>query len=190
MDTPLFDKKPADLKIRITSRHEELSDSLRADIESRVARLERYMGKLVEAHVVLTYEKKTHTCEITLKGKDHQFAAKANSPDMYKSIEAAFTKLERQTAKVKDKRAKHHDKHSKPLGSVRHGLIAPPEDNQEMEVIKSRKQAVKPMSVEEAALQLAASKDEFLVFHNAESDRTNVVYKRRDHHIGLIEPEY
>jgi putative sigma-54 modulation protein len=57
-------------------------------------------------------------------------------------------------------------------------------------VVRSRKHAVKPMTVEEAALQLADSKDEFLVFHNPESGNTNVVYKRRDQHIGLIEPEH
>ena len=57
-------------------------------------------------------------------------------------------------------------------------------------VVKTKKFALKPMTVDEAALQLSSSKDEFLVFHNAENERTSVVYKRTDKQIGLIEPEY
>ena len=59
-----------------------------------------------------------------------------------------------------------------------------------MKVVRTEKYAIKPMTIEEAALQLTSSKDEFLVFSNAETERTGVVYKRKDHQIGLIEPEY
>lgn len=184
-------QKNDDIKIRITSRHENLSEALRTDIENKVHRAEKFLqGGFCQAHVILTYEKKSHVCEVNLTGGTVKFAAQAASHDMYTSIEACFAKLLRQTAKAKDKRVTRNTKMPRALASVRHGLIAAPEEGVEMEVVKSRKHAVKPMSVEEAAMQLADSKDEFLVFYNDESGSTNVVYKRRDQHIGLIEPEH
>jgi putative sigma-54 modulation protein len=186
----LFQKTDNEPKIRITSRHEILSEAIRSDIETKIQRVNRYLsGDFREAHIILNYEKKSHVCEATLSGPALKLAAKALSHDMYQSIEACFAKLMRQAAKAKDKRV-HQSKGGRSLSTVRHGLIPAPDAGGEVEVVRSRKHAVKPMSVEEAALQLSSSKDEFLVFFNAESGRTNVVYKRRDQHIGLIEPEY
>ena len=187
----MFQKNDSEMKIRITSRRENLSDALRSDIEGKVQRVERYLpGGLREAHIILNYEKKSHVCEANLSGPALKIAARALSHDMYQSIEACFIKLMNQASKAKDKRVGHHASENRGLSSIRHGLIPAFDEGEEHEVIRSRKHAVKPMSIEEAALQLAASKDEFLVFLNAESNQTNVVYKRRDQHIGLIEPEY
>jgi len=186
----LFDKPTAGPKVRITSRHENLSAALRDDIEGKVERVSRFLSKVGEAHVILTYEKKSHVCEANLKGKGIQLSSRGASHDMYQSIEACFAKLGRQAAKMKDRLTDHKGPKGRTVETVRHGIFSPPDEGQEVEVIRSRKHAVKPMPVEEAALQLSASKDEFLVFLNAETGRTNVVYKRRDHHIGLIEPEY
>jgi len=180
-----------DIKIRITSRHEDLSEALRDDIEGKVHQAEKFLqGGCRQAHVILTYEKKAHVCEVNMTGGRNKFSSKGLSHDMYQSIEACFAKLMRQTKKAKDKRVSRNTKLPRGLASVRHGLIPAPEPGGEIEVVRSRKHAVKPMTVEEAALQLADSKDEFLVFHNPESGNTNVVYKRRDQHIGLIEPEH
>jgi putative sigma-54 modulation protein len=194
---PIFLRKVAlfqkndDIKIRITSRHEDLSEALRADIENKVHRAEKYLpGGFAQAHVILNYEKKSHVCEVNLTGGSVKFASKALSSDMYQSIEACFAKLMRQTAKAKDKRVSRNTKLPKALASIRHGLIPTADVGGEIDVIRSKKHAVKPMSVEEAAMQLNDSKDAFLVFLNAETNNTNVVYKRGDHHIGLIEPEH
>jgi putative sigma-54 modulation protein len=186
----VFEQPGSGLKVRITSRHENLSPALREDIELKVARISRFLSQFNEAHIILNYEKKSHVCEANLKGKGIQLASRGASHDMYQSIEACFVKLGRQAAKLKDRLTDHKGNRPRNVESIRHGLIAPPDDGQDVEVIRSRKHAVKPMPVEEAALQLTSSKDEFLVFFNAETGRTNVVYKRRDQHIGLIEPEY
>jgi putative sigma-54 modulation protein len=186
----VFEQTDADIKVRITSRHENLSDALREDIEGKVRRVGRFLGKVQEAHVILTYEKKSHVCEAVLKAKTLRLSSRGASHDMYHSIDACFVKLERQAAKAKDRQKAHHKVPNRALETVRHGVFAPPDDGQEIEVIRSRRHEVKPMAAEEAALQLASSGEEFLVFQNAETGRTNVVYKRRDHHIGLIEPEY
>jgi putative sigma-54 modulation protein len=194
---PIFEWKVAlfqqndDIKIRITSRHEDLSDALRSDIEEKVHRAEKFLsGGFRQAHVILTYEKKVHACEVNLSGGDEKFSAQGISHDMYTSIEACFAKLMRQAGKAKDKRVSRNSRMPRSLGSIRHGLIAAPEEGEEVEVVRSKKYQVKAMSVDEAARKLADSKDDLLVFRNDESGKTNVMYKRHDQQIGLIEPEH
>jgi putative sigma-54 modulation protein len=179
------------MKINITSRHEKLTESLRSHVEQKIERVERYIGKIKEAHVILNFEKKGHTCEINLTAKGLKMSSKAVSRDMYNSIDGALEKLESQAKKHKDIRVeRRHGGRVSPFKSVTHGLIPQSSESEEFEVIQSRKYSVKPMAVEEAAQQLAKSKDEFMVFFDAETGRTGVVYKRKDRHIGLIEPEY
>lgn len=179
------------MKVHITSRHEALTEGLRTHIEDKIKRVERYLGKIKEAHVVLNFERKLHICEVTLSAKSLKLSAKASSHDMYQSIDVALQRLEKQAHKQKEKRVGRHRVESpKTMDSVTHALIAPPTEGEGVTVVRSKKYAVKPMTIEEAALQLSSSKDEFLVFSNAETDRTSVVYKRKDNQIGLIEPGY
>jgi putative sigma-54 modulation protein len=179
------------MKTVITSRHESLTEGLRVHIEQKIHRVERYLGKIREAHVVLNFEKKTHFCEINLAAKSVQLTAKASSRDMYASIDAALARLETQAQKRKEKRiTKHRVAESAGIRSVTHGVIRSSAEGEDLQVVQSRKYAVKPMTVEEAALQLSGNKDEFLVFSNAETGRTSVVYKRKDQRVGLIEPEF
>jgi ribosomal subunit interface protein len=94
-----------DIKIRITSRHEDLSEALRDDIEGKVHQAEKFLqGGCRQAQVILTYEKKAHVCEVNMTGGRNKFSSKGLSHDMYQSIEACFAKLMRQTKKAKDKR--------------------------------------------------------------------------------------
>jgi len=187
----LFTKTESPMKIHITSRHEQLTEGLKNHIEEKLHRVERYLGRVKEAHVVLNFEKNVHLCETTLVSKQLKLSAKASSRDMYQSIDAALLRLEKQAQKTKDKRVgRHREDGLRGKETIVHGLIPPPVEGEAVKVVRSKKYAVKPMTVEEAAMQLASSKDEFLVFANAETDHTSVVYKRKDNHIGLIEPEY
>jgi putative sigma-54 modulation protein len=175
------------MKISITSRHERLTEGLKNHVEDKIQKVEKFLGKIKEAHVILNFEKKVHICEVTLAAKDLKLSAKATSRDMYQSIDAALTRLETQAHKQKDKRVGHHRHEG---GREVLEDISEPDEREEIKVIKTKKFAIKPLTVEEAAQQLSLSKDEFLVFLNAENERTSVVYKRTDKHVGLIEPEY
>ena len=186
----MFRKSETPMKILITSRHENLSEGLKDHVEDKIRRVERYLGKIREAHVILNFEKKLHVCEVNLYAKYLQLSAKASSRDMYQSIDAALERLEKQAHKQKEKRVERHRAESERVDSVVHGLISTPLESEGAKIIRSRKYAIKPMTVEEAVLQLSASRDEFLVFYNAETEHTSVVYKRKDNHVGLIEPEY
>jgi putative sigma-54 modulation protein len=179
------------MKVHITSRNEQLTDGLRTHIEDKIQRVERYLGKIKEAHVVLNFERKLHLCEVILTAKGLKLSAKASSHDMYQSIDVALQRLEKQAHKQKDKRVEHHrSERPKIMGSKLPRFITKSIESDGVKVVRTEKYAIKPMTIEEAALQLTASKDEFLVFSNADTERTGVVYKRKDHQIGLIEPEY
>lgn len=159
-------------------------------MEEKIHRVERYLGQITEAHVILTYERNLHLCEVILSAKHLKLSAKATSRDMYNSIDSALDRLEKQAKKNKEKRVEHRHAPGAKASSVIHGLIPPGAEGEEFEVIRSKKHEIKPMTAEEAAMQLSVSKHEFLVFLDADTDKTCVVYKRKDHHIGLIEPEY
>ena len=185
----MFSKSGGPMKVHITSRHEKLTDGLKDHIEDKIVKVERYLGKIKEAHVVLNFESRMHVCEVVLTAKHLKLSARSSSRDMYKSIDSALDRLEKQAQKNKEKRVDRH--RDSDLSTISHSLIRTPFEKEDgASVVRTKKFAVKPMTVDEAALQLAASKDEFLVFSNADTDQTNVVYKRKDDHIGLIEPEY
>ena len=176
------------MKINITSRHEKLTEGLKNHIEDKIQRVERYLGKIKEAHVILNFEKSVHVCEVTLAAKSLKLSAKATSRDMYQSIDGALNRLEKQAHKQKDKRVDR--RRSEEPSQINPRLMLAPVRDEAIKVVRSKKYAMKPMAVEEAASQLASSKDEFLVFYDSETEHTSVVYKRKDNHIGLIEPEY
>lgn len=179
------------MKVHITSRHQKLTEGLSTHIEDKIQRVERYIGKVKEAHVVLNFEKKVHLCEVSLVAKDLKLSAKASSHDMYTSIDAAIQRLEKQAHKNKDKRVdRYRVETPKAKVTANRNEMAPDHDQDGPRVVRTESNAVKPMTIEEAALQLSSSKDEFLVFSNAETERTSVVYKRKDKNIGLIEPEH
>jgi putative sigma-54 modulation protein len=174
------------MKVHITSRHEKLTEGLKNHIEDKIERVERYLGKIKEAHVVLNFERKYHICEVTLSAKGLKLSAKAESHDMYQSIDAALMRLNKQAQKHKDiwvGKHKAQDRRSPRARATSSPAVAG-------RVIRSGPYEAKPMTPDEAALQLTSSRDEFLVFLNAETERASVVYKRKDANIGLIEPEY
>jgi len=104
---------------------------------------------------------------------------------MKASIDLLADKLERQANRLRDKRRRGHGRHHEPAGRE-----APlPSDVDEPVIVKTKQFAVKPMSPEEAVLQLELIGHDFFVFQNAETNDVNVVYRRRDGNYGLIEPQ-
>ena len=106
---------------------------------------------------------------------------------MYQSLSQSIDKIEKQALRIKNKVIdKHH--RAKKVGTV----VAPTEEVKptptSARIINARRYAVKPMTSEEAAMRLDGEEDRFLVFRNAENQRTSVIYKRKDGNYGLIEP--
>jgi len=96
------------MDLTITFRHSEPSAALRQKIEARVGKLNKYLMKATQAHVILKVEKARHIAEITLLENHHTLFAEAASHDMYASFEEALTKMEHQVKKLKEKVKSHH----------------------------------------------------------------------------------
>lgn len=183
------------MRVEITGRHIDITPAIRDFTEEKLEKLARWIDEIVETHVVLSVEKHRHIAEIVIHGRHHTFTGTDETGDMYASIGNAVDKIEKQARRQKDKWTARR-KHALPTaaaisarsienpaatdGSVNDG--AP-------RIIRMPIISKKPMSAEDAALALLESKREFLVFRDARTQQINVLYRRQDGHLGLIEPE-
>jgi putative sigma-54 modulation protein len=183
------------MRVTVTFRHIEATDALRRYAETKVRRVvSKYFHRPLEGHVVLAVSKRRHSAEISVAGDRTMLNAHEETGDLYSAIDLAVDKIERQAKKRKAKREGH-----KAFGAARAaatGNAARPVEVAQTEagepqavpVVRTERLAAKPMTVEEAVLQLDMSTREFLVFRNAASEALNVIYRRRDGDYGLIEP--
>lgn len=179
------------MKVDYTGRQVEITPALKKLTESRLRKLAKLLGDEVSAHAILTVERHRHSAEINVRCRSLMWLGVAETTDMYNSIIAAMDKIERQVKKQKERfRAQKKRAQSithLPFSVIDRESVQTPSDGPR--VIKTSQFAIKPMSVEEAVQEVETLKNDFIVFRNAESERLNVIYRRRDGHYGLIEPE-
>ncbi|HHY99940.1 MAG TPA: ribosome-associated translation inhibitor RaiA [Tissierellia bacterium] len=175
------------MKISIYGKNLQLTDSLREAAIKKIRRLDKFFQQDVEAKVVLSIEKKIHKVEVTIPFNGRIVRVEESSDDMYNALDEAVESLEQQIRKYKTKL--QNKKHS--YESIKFENIEPleDEDEEEYKVVKTKRFAIKPMSIEEAILQMDLLKHNFFVFLNADTEEVNVVYRRKDANYGLIEPE-
>jgi putative sigma-54 modulation protein len=179
--------------ITVSSRHVEVSAALRAAAIDKVGRLERYLEDMDRAEVHFSAEhnpriEEREICEVTLSGPGHVVRAKVAATDQFAAIDAAVAKLEHQLHKLKSRLVARHQ------GKLHTSARATPrtdgdEPGDEPRLVKSKRFAVKPMTIDEAILQMDLLGHSFFFFENAESGEAAVVYRRTDGDIGMIEPE-
>jgi putative sigma-54 modulation protein len=181
------------MRVTVTFRHIDATEALRQYAETKVRRVaSKYFRRPIEGHVVLGVTKHRHGAEITVAADRSTVNARGETGDLYSAIDLAVDKIERQAKKRKTKRHGHkaHKAVSAPrLASARRP--EPPlaaEDPPRSVVIRTERMPAKPMTVDEAVLQLDVSAREFLMFRNASTEMLNVVYRRKDGNYGLIEP--
>lgn len=172
------------MQITVVGRHFEVTEPIKKYAGSKLVKFERYTDKIVEAHVMLEVQKFRHTAEITLFLKDFKLTAKEESRDMYASIDAAVDSLHKQLLKLRERIKEHRGRH---VAKRSVGPLLAPKDRKKKVI--QRPYAAKPMSVEEACLELDLFKDNFLVFRNSETEAINVAYKREDGNYGLMVPD-
>ena len=197
------------MKLEITGRHVAVTPALKTFTREKLARLGKWIDDLAEIHVILTVEKHRHIAEIVAHGSHLKLSAREVTADMYSSIGECFEKLERQAKKQKEKFATKRRRSATPAsdaaaepdlkpsrralrGRLRRarGAQASGLDGDGLpRIVRSETFSKKPMSVEEAALQVNHSGLEFVVFRNERSEEVNVLYRRKDGSLGLIEPE-
>jgi ribosome hibernation promoting factor len=179
------------LRLQVKGRNLEISDSVRSYAEQKLAKLDRQLGDNTRVELELMVEKNpsiadNQVAEATVWTRGPVLRAREASNDMRASIDLLTEKLLRQVRHYRDKRSKRNMRHANiPIDG------GPPQmaDDLDQQIVKTKQFAVKPMTPDEAVLQLELVGHDFFVFRNADTDDVAVVYKRNDGAYGLIEPQ-
>ena len=174
------------MDITVTFRHVDSTESLKEYAEDKLSKIDKYFDFPIEAHVVLTAEKFRRMADVTLNVNGTVIKAEEETEDMYSAIDQVMDKIEIQVKRYRDKIRNRRTKSENPLN------IGQTEEAVDLGAdepgIVAEKLVAKPMDPEEAAMQFTMSQQDFLVFRNSRSGDINVVYKRKDGNLGLIEP--
>jgi putative sigma-54 modulation protein len=169
------------LPVILSARGVALTPAFKTVVEGKLARLTRVLPQILDARVVCRAEKFRRSIRITLRARRRIFASEATAGDLTTAFDEAVEALRRQTREAKERRTVSKGRAAR-RGA---GAGAPPPPPGE---IVARRLVAKPMSVDEAVMQLEAGREQFFVFRNALSGEVNVLYRRRDGGLGLIEP--
>ena len=176
------------MKFIISGRNIDITDGLRAAVEDKLGKLERYFTADTEIIVTLSVEKERQKIEVTIPVKGNIIRSEQVSNDMYVSIDLVEEIIERQLRKYK----------TKIINKKQNVETFQPEfiekdyedDTNEIKIIRTKKFGFKPMYPEDACVQMELLGHNFFVFLNAETEEVNVVYKRKGNTYGLIEPDF
>ena len=203
------------MRLELTGRHVTITPTVRKLVEQRLQGILRLLNdSAVSAQVVLTKEKTRYHADVTLHARgEHFLHGEASGRDVGTALASAADKIDRQARRLKEKWKDHKRRGvsaaraaaaappsesrsrqpavvPKPAtGEVRRAPVDGEDETQQVRIIRARRYAVKPMSIDEAALEVGGSAEAFLVFRNASTDTINVLFRRPDGNLGLIEPE-
>jgi ribosome hibernation promoting factor len=178
------------VRLQVKGRNLEVSDSIRSYAQEKLGKLERQLHDPTRVELELAVERNpsiadNQIAEATIWTKGPVLRAKESSHDMKASIDQLVDKLERQVSRYKDKRQRKSSRREGIPAEAEPGILV----ESETPIVKTKQFPVKPMTPEEAVLQLELVGHDFFVFRNADSGEVNVVYRRRDGAYGLIEPQ-
>ena len=179
------------MRLQVKGRNVEVSESIRRYAEEKLGKLEKQLADPTQVELELALESNPsiaddHVAEATIWTKGPILRAREASADHKASIDQLVDKLERQVKRYREKRRARRGAAAAAMDTIPEEAI-PIES--EPRIVKSKQFAVKPMSPEEAVLQLELVGHDFFVFQNADTMDVNVVYRRRDGAFGLIEPQ-
>jgi len=191
------------MRLELTARHFAIPAPVRKLAEQRLGRVLRPLNdSALSAQIVVTKEKSRFHAEVTLHARgEHFLHGEATGRDAQSALKSSIDKIDRQVQRLKGKwteRKRQGISASKAAsaaprpekGAAVFGTGLEVRDNGgQMRIIRARRYAVKPMSVDEAAMEVADGRDAFLVFRNSSTEEINVLFRRADGNLGLIEPE-
>lgn len=172
------------MNIIVTGRHLEITPTLKNYAEKKIKKFNRYLGNISEAIVTLSLEKYRHKVEVLLKVDGVLIQAESITGEIYSSIDEVVEKLSRQIKRYKEKLLSHRKNKGK-TGETQLRTIAMSDASR---IIKNKRFELKPMSLDEAVMQMELLDKDFFVFTNESSGDINVIYRRKDGNFGLIEP--
>lgn len=177
------------MRIDFTGRGIEVTPDLRRYTQQRLRKLTRLFGDRCEVKVILTAQKRRRTAEITLRFRDRTLVGIQETPDPRSSISGAMDKLERQAVRF-FARKRARKRRPRPAAAVLLNVLGGSGvDHEERLVLETERRPIKPLPLEEAIEQVNSNRSEVVVFRNTQTERVNVIYRRSDGNIALIEPE-
>lgn len=176
------------MRIRTIGKNIEVTDALKSSVEKKLSKLEKYFGESVNATATLSVQRNLKKIEVLIPFNNVMLRAEEKNDDMYSAIDLVIDKLEGQIRKQKTKLQKRNYEDSLRFQNI----LSYDEDlsNGEPEIVKTKKFAIKPMSDEEAVLQMELLGHDFYVYKSSNTNQVNVLYKRKDGNYGLIEQEF
>jgi putative sigma-54 modulation protein len=179
------------MRLDITGRHVDITPDIRELIDKRLVRLGRLLNdSAISAQVILTKEKYRHRTEIVVHARgDRMLRGRGEGTGWPAALRQSSEKIEQQAQKIKGKWAERKRK-----GAGARTVDVPANGDAvnagpAARIVRARRYPVKPMSVEDAALQVNANRENFVVFRNADTDAISILYRRKDGNLGLIEPD-
>ena len=182
------------MNVEITGRNYEITDRIRDLINRKFEKISKYYEDVVSVRCVLDVEKYRNICEVFIVGKSYDTKAVQEGETMDDAVNSAFDHLKVQAQKSRKKirdRKRHATKGS--ATEWTESVLEPAllrNDDSRPRVIDSRNIPIRPMSIEQAAMTLDDSKNQFIVFRDLDTDKVTVIYRRRDNNFGMIAPEF
>ena len=175
------------MNVSFTSRGFELTDQIKKFAQQKLRKIQA-LDQLIDVTLTLEQSKHLYKAELLVHNRNSRFSAIESTPDVFKSIHAVMDKMQKQVKRHKEKlRGRKRLAPTKGTKLVQNMAVA--ERTAAPRVIRARKQDVKPMSQDEALMQLNSAKEPFLIFRDTNSDTIHVIFKRKDGNYGLLETE-
>lgn len=176
------------MRVTVIGKNIDITPALKEIVEKKISKVERYFEPEVQARVTLTIQKSRQIAEVTIPFNGVILRCEESTNDMYKSIDLVEIKLERQIRKQRTKLQRRSN------DSLRFSnidkLAFEDEHDSQGEIVKVKRFNIKPMTTDEAVLQMELVQHNFFVFKDADTNNVNVIYKRKDGNYGLLEPDY
>jgi putative sigma-54 modulation protein len=178
------------MDIVIRGKNVEVSESLRSMAQERLGKLDRFANGFGRAEVDFSEQRNpriadNQVCEVLVHLKGHWVKAHASAAEPFAALSLVIDKVEHQVKRLKEKRvARTHPRRSRVASGAE---MVPEEEEEPARIVKMKQFEIKPMSAEEAALQMDLLGHDFFFFTSSESGRAAVIYRRNDGDLGLIE---
>lgn len=178
------------MRVEYIARKVEINDQTRQLAEKKLKRIRKYFNDIIDVRLEVDQERHLYVADLFIKGKDFDLKSTSQNKDLTTAIQEAVDKLEIQAQRAKG-RLKHHKQRQRGeegawnVDVIESASIATGEPR----VVETSRIPIKPMSIEEAVMQLEREATDFFVFRNSSNDRINVLYRRPDNNLGLITPE-
>ncbi len=175
------------MKISVTFRNTEGDNWHKEYIDQKLRRLDKYLDTPVEARVVLSVEKFRNVAEVNLMTNGQILNAKEEAKEMSLAIDNAVDKIERQLKKRKERTRGHKGSAVRSEGSGPREAYPDDDEAPEIRIVEMKKVVLKPMSLEDAIMEIDASRNRFVVYRDSSTEKVSIIYVRDDGKYALIE---